>query len=560
LTAVDRGLAPYSGGRRENLVRFSQIGRVLVRHGFGFVFDVRRGRRERRGLEELLTPNFGVRLRRTLEDLGPTFVKFGQLLSTRSDIIPEGVLFELQKLQDTAAPIPLETAQAVIEEELGAPIGKLFARFDPVWLRSASIGQVHRAWLHDGEQVAVKVQRPEAPYRVEADLALMRDLATLLDARFGDKIFIDVKELVAEFEGVIRRELVYESEAQNARRFAHNFSGTPVKVPKIHTKLSTKRVLTMEFIEGTRFHDIRPLLLAPAERRRVATMGAEAIFKMAFEDGFFHGDPHPGNLILTPEGELALLDFGMVGFMSRGDIEALSRLFIAVIQQDSAAALRGLESLGARYAPEVRGPLVEDLREFLYKYSGLSVGEVTLGQALSELITLVRRYRLSMPPVFPLLTKALVTAEALARSIDPTINVYELARPYANRLLRERYEPGFVFERAQERALEYARYLEDYPEQLRQLLAELEDGELEVKFRHGGLDGLSGEVDVLANRLVFAVVTGALLIGSSLLGAFASGGPQVPYLGVPIVAFVGFTLALVMAVILLVVIFRSRRL
>jgi ubiquinone biosynthesis protein len=165
-----------------------------------------------------------------------------------------------------------------------------------------------------------------------------------------------------------------------------------------------------------------------------------------------------------------------------------------------------------------------------------------------------------MPPVFPLLTKALVTAEALARSIDPTINVYELARPYANRLLRERYEPGFLFERSQERAFEYARYLEDYPEQLRQLLAELEDGELEVKFRHGGLDELSGEVDVLANRLVFAVVTGALLIGSSLLGAFASGGLQVPYLGVPIVAFVGFTLALVMAMILLVVIFHSRRL
>ena len=188
------------------------------------------------------------------------------------------------------------------------------------------------------------------------------------------------------------------------------------------------------------------------------------------------------------------------------------------------------------------------------------MGEVTLGQALSELIALVRRYRLSMPPVFPLLTKALVTAEGLSRSIDPTINVYEIARPYANRLLRERYEPGALLERSQERALEYARYLEDYPEQLRELLAELEDGELEVKFRHGGLDELGGQVDVLANRLVFAVVTGGLLIGSSLLGAFASGGPQVPYLGVPVVAFAGFTLALVMATVLLVVIFRSRRL
>ena len=547
-------------GRRGNLVRFSQIGRVLVRHGFGFVFDVRRDRREKRGAEELLAPNFGVRLRRALDDLGPTFVKFGQLLSTRSDIIPESILSELQKLQDTAAPIPLEVAQAVIERELGLPTEKLFAEFDPVPLGSASIGQVYEARLRGGEAVAVKVQRPEAQRRVAADLALMKDFAALLDARFGDRIFIDVPGLVAEFEGVIRRELDYDAEAQNARRFAINFTGTPVKIPKIYTELSTKRVLTMEFIEGIRFYNLQPLLLAPAERRRVATMGADTIFKMAFEDGFFHGDPHPANLVLTPEGELALLDFGMVGFMSRGDIEALSRLFISVIQRDAAAALRGLEGLGVRYAPEVREDLVQELREFLYKYSGLSVGEVTLGQALSELISLIRRYRLSVPPVFPLLTKALVTAEGLSRSIDPTINVYEIARPYANRLLRERYEPQFLFERSQERALEYARYLEDYPEQLRQLLTELEDGELEVKFNHGGLDELSGEVDVLANRLVFAVVTGALLIGSSFLGAFASGGPQVPYLGIPVVAFVGFTLALVMATILLTVIFRSRRL
>ena len=550
----------YSGSRRENLARFSQIGRVLVRHGFGFVFDVRRDRRERRGIEELLAPNFAVRLRRALDDLGPTFVKFGQLLSTRSDIIPEGILSELQKLQDKVAPMPLEVARAVIERELGVPAEKLLAEFDPVWLGSASIGQVYRARLHGGEQVAVKVQRPEAPGRVEADLALMRDLAALLDARFGDRIFIDVKELVAEFEGVIRRELDYEQEAENARRFAANFAGTPVKIPEIHTDLSTKRVITMEYIEGTRFLDVRPLLLTPAERRRVATMGAETIFKMAFEDGFFHGDPHPGNLFLTQGGELALLDFGMVGFMSHGDIEALSRLFIAVIQRDAAAALHGLERLGVRYAPEVRGDLLQELREFLFKYSGLSVGEVTLGQALSEVISLVRRYRLSMPPVFPLLTKALVTAEALSRSIDPTINVYEIARPYANRLLRERYEPAALLERSQERALEYARYLEDYPEQLRELLTALEDGELEVKLNNRGLDQLIGEVDVLANRLVFAIVTGALVVGSALLEAFPSGGPQVPYLGFHVVSLGGFTLALVMAVILLLVIFRSRRL
>ena len=546
-------------GRRRNLVRFSQIARVVARHGFGFVFDLRRDRREKRGAEKLLAPNFGVRLRRTLEDLGPTFVKFGQLLSTRADIIPEGVLSELQKLQDTVAPIPLQVAQAVIEQELASSVGKLFAEFDPVPLGSASIGQVYKARLYSGEDVAVKVQRPEAPGRVEADLALMKDFATLLDARFADRIFIDVRELVAEFEGVIRRELDYGAEAQNGRRFAINFADTPVKIPKMYTELSTKRVLTMEFIEGSRFYNLQPLLLAPAERRRVATMGAEAIFKMAFEDGFFHGDPHPANLVLTPEGELALFDFGMVGFLSRGDIEALSRLFIAVIQRDADAALRGLEGLGIRYASEVRGALVQELREFLDRYSGLSVGEVTLGQALSELISLVRRYRISAPPVFPLLTKALVTAESLSRSIDPTINVYEIARPYASRLIRERYEPQSLLERSRERAFEYARYLEDSPEQIRQLLTALEDGEIEVTLHNRGLDELIGEVDVLANRLVFVVVTAALLVGSSLWEAVGSDDPEVTYLGFHVVSLVGFILALVMATILLTIIFRSRR-
>jgi ubiquinone biosynthesis protein len=543
-----------------NLRRFSQIGRVLVRHGFGFVFDVRRDRREKKGLQEFLAPNFGVRLRRSLDDLGPTFVKFGQLLSTRSDILPEGVLFELQKLQDTVKPMPAGAAQRIIERELGAPVEEVFASFDPDPLGSASIGQVHRAVLRDGRVVAVKVQRPEAPGRVESDLELMRDFADFLDRRFGRRIFVDVRGLVAEFEIVIRRELDYTAEAANARRFAANFADTPVVIPKVHLGYSTSRILTLQYVEGTRFRDIRPLLLTPSERRRVASMGADAIFKMAFEYGFFHGDPHPGNLLLTPDGDLALLDFGMVGYMSRGDIDALSRLFIAVIQRDAAAALRGLEALGVRYAPEVRGDLVRDLREFLNKYSGLSVGEVTLGQALSELIALARRYRLRVPPVFPLLTKALVTAEGIARSIDPTINVYELARPYARRLLAERYEPEALLEGVRERALEYARYAEDYPEQIRQLLAEVADGELEVQLRHSGLDELIGEVDVLANRLVFAVVTGALLLGSCMLGAFDRGGPAVPYLGVPVISFVGFALALIMGSILLAIIFRSRTL
>jgi ubiquinone biosynthesis protein len=546
--------------RAGNVRRFSQISRVLVRHGFGFVFDVRRDRREKKGLQEFLAPNFGVRLRLTLDDLGPTFVKFGQVLSTRSDILPEGVLSELQKLQDTAKPMPAGVAQKIIEQELGAPVDEVFASFDPVPLGSASIGQVHKAVLRGGETVAVKVQRPEAPGRVAGDLELMRDFAAFLDRRFGRGLFVDVSGLVAEFEVVVRRELDYSAEAENARRFAANFAGTQVVIPEVYLDLSTPKVLTEEFIEGTRFRDIRPLSLTPSERRRVATMGADAIFRMAFENGFFHGDPHPSNLLLTPSGDLALLDFGMVGYMSQGDIEALSRLFIAVIQRDASAALRGLERLGVGYATEIRDDLVRDLREFLNKYSGLSVGEVTLGQALSELIALARRYRLRMPPVFPLLTKALVTAEGLARSIDPTINVYEVARPYAQRLLTERYRPKNVVDVVEERAIEYARYAEEIPGQVSLILTEFADGEIEVQLEHGGLDELLSSVDVLANRVVFAIVTAALFVGSAMLGAFDVAGPDVPLTGAPLISVLGFTISLIQSAILLTIIFRSGRL
>jgi ubiquinone biosynthesis protein len=546
--------------RSGNVRRFSQISRVLVRHGFGFVFDVRRDRREKKGLQEFLAPNFGVRLRLTLDDLGPTFVKFGQVLSTRSDILPESVLSELQKLQDTAKPMPAGVAQKIIEQELGAPVDEVFASFDPVPLGSASIGQVHKAVLRGGETVAVKVQRPEAPGRVAGDLELMRDFAAFLDRRFGRGLFVDVSGLVAEFEVVVRRELDYSAEAENARRFAANFAGTQVVIPEVYLDLSTPKVLTEEFIEGTRFRDIRPLSLTPSERRRVATMGADAIFRMAFENGFFHGDPHPSNLLLTPSGDLALLDFGMVGYMSQGDIEALSRLFIAVIQRDASAALRGLERLGVGYATEIRDDLVRDLREFLNKYSGLSVGEVTLGQALSELIALARRYRLRMPPVFPLLTKALVTAEGLARSIDPTINVYEVARPYAQRLLTERYRPKNVVDVVEERAMEYARYAEEIPGQVSLILTEFADGEIEVQLEHGGLDELLSSVDVLANRVVFAIVTAALFVGSAMLGAFDVAGPDVPLTGAPLISVLGFTISLVQSAILLTIIFRSGRL
>src|ERR687893_3151176 len=341
------------------LCRLSEIAQVAAKHGFGYLFDARRldglpfrGQREIEVVAEEGSSR-GQRLRAMLDELGPTFVKFGQLLSTRPDVVPPDIVFELRHLQDAVTPFPYEQAEQVIQEDLGLTVEQLFLEFDPVPIAAASIGQVHRATLPNGRQVAVKVQRPEAPRQIEADLVLLYQAARLAKERVRALDFIDARGLVDEFARSIRQELDYRLEARNGETLRKNFAGHPhVRVPRVYWSYTRPRVLTLELLEGTQLADLELLGWAPDQRRRLAEILTEAWMTMIFRHGFFHGDPHPANVLVFSPERIGLVDFGLAGRLTDDDVSKATGLFIDVANENIEALPERLADLGVRYAKE----------------------------------------------------------------------------------------------------------------------------------------------------------------------------------------------------------------
>src|ERR671918_979098 len=366
-----------------NLGRLSEIAQVAVRHGFGYFFERHRltdllpwGRGP--ALEELAPSQRGAHLREMLDELGPTFVKFGQLLSTRPDVLPPDIIAELRGLQDDVRPFPLADVEKVIEEDLGLSIDKLFAEFEDRPVAAASIGQVHRATLPNGRSVAVKVQRPGAPRQIEADLALLYQAARIAKERVRALDFIDTRDVVDEFARSIRQELDYRLEGRNAERFRHNFAGHPhVRVPRVYWSYTRARVLTLEFLEGTQLADLDLAAWTIDERRRPAYLIAEAWMTMIFRHGFFHADPHPANiLVLEASEQIGLVDFGMAGKLSDDDMSKLTGLFIDAVNERIDALPRRLSALGVRYPKEQEAEFIQELRDVYYRYYGASLAEI----------------------------------------------------------------------------------------------------------------------------------------------------------------------------------------
>ncbi len=327
--------------------RLSEIGRVATRHGFGYMID------RRRGNDETHLSDRGRRLREMLDELGPTFVKFGQLLSTRPDVMPPDVIAELRSLQDDVTPFAFAEVRRVVEQEMGLELEQAFLTFDEKPVAAASIGQVHRATLPTGDDVVVKVQRPDAPRQIESDLQLMRSAARVVRERVRALDFIDAEALVDEFGRSIRQELDYQHEARNAETFRRNFGdSTEVAVPKVIWRYSSARVLTLEFLEGTQFADLDLESRSPEQRRELAYRMTDAWMTMIFRHGFFHGDPHPANILLLDDGRIGLVDFGLAGRLTAEDMSRLTRLFIDAATENVQALPRRLSELGLQYPKE----------------------------------------------------------------------------------------------------------------------------------------------------------------------------------------------------------------
>jgi ubiquinone biosynthesis protein len=568
-TARPRNLSDVSTTR--SIGRLSEIAQVMVRHGFGYFLEAHKlsdllpGRSAEDRLagvaaEHGASSARGQHLREVLDELGPTFVKFGQLLSTRPDVVPPDIVVELRGLQDDVRPFPFEQAERVIEEDLGNTLERLFLDFEPAPVAAASIGQVHRATLPNGRRVAVKIQRPGAPAKIEADLGLLYQAARLAKERIRAFDFVDTRQLVDEFARQIRQELDYRQEARNAQTFHRNFAGHPhVRVPKVYWQYTRPRVLTLEWIDGIQLADVDLLATSLEERRDLAHLIAETWMTMIFRHGFFHGDPHPANILVPPEaGTIGLVDFGAVGTLTEDDMSKLTGLFIDAANENIEQLPKRLADLGVRYPKEREGEFLAEIRELYYRYYGSSLNEIDPVQVIREGFQLIYSLNLHLPARFLLLDRAIATLASVGQELYPDFNVFDVARPYARDLMLERFSPQRVARRARREAISYAQVLLEAPHQFHDFMEEIRDGQIEVGFVHKGLDDLLSKLDTLFNRLVIALIVVGGLIGSSIIGIFATAGPQV--LGINIISIAGFCLSAVLGIWLLWGVVRSGRL
>jgi ubiquinone biosynthesis protein len=533
--------------------RLSEIGRVATRHGFGYLID------RRRGNDNTQLADRGRRLREMLDELGPTFVKFGQLLSTRPDVMPPDIVAELRSLQDDVTPIAFADVRRVIEEEIGLTIEQAFLTFDEMPIAAASIGQVHRATLPTGDAVVVKVQRPEAPRQIESDLQLMRSAARVVRDRVRALDFIDAEALVEEFGRSIRQELDYQHEARNAETFRRNFgNSTEVRVPKVIWRYSSPRVLTLEFLEGIQFADLDLDARSPEERRELAYRMTDAWMTMIFRHGFFHGDPHPANILLLEDGRIGLVDFGLAGRLTDDDMTRLTRLFIDAATENVDALPRRLSELGLRYPKEREDELRVAIEELFYRYYGSSLSSIDPIEVIREGLDLIYSLNLRLPSRFVILDKTIATLGAVGIELYPDFNVFEVARPYARRLLAERFSPRRMSLRAQSEVRELAGVARELPYQVRDVMEQTRQGKLEIQIRNPGFDDLTYHIDHAVNRIAVALIVLGGLVGSSIVGVLAKNGPHV--MGLHLLSFVGFVLSGIFAVWLVWGIARSGRL
>jgi ubiquinone biosynthesis protein len=551
---------------QRSLGRMSEIAQVAVRHGFGYwlethkLTDLLPWPRPPATLDVEPSPTQrGRHLREMLDELGPTFVKFGQLLSTRPDIVPPDIIAELRALQDDVTPFAYSEVERVVREELDLSIEKLFTSFEETPLAAASIGQVHRAVLPNGKRVAVKVQRPDAPRQIEADLSLLYQAAKIAKERVRSLDFIDARELVDEFARSIRHELDYRLEARNAQTFHRNFAGHPhVRIPHVYWSYSRQRVLTLELLEGEQVADLELQAFTMDERRHLAYLITEAWMTMIFRHGFFHADPHPANILLIGGEQIGLVDFGLAGKLSDDDMSKLTALFIDAAEENVDGLARRLGDLGVRYDRAREQELTGELRELYYKYYGARLSEIDPLQVIREAFALIYSQNLRLPTRFVILDKAIATLASVTTELHPDFNVFEVAKPYARDLMMHRYTPHRMLRRATKETRALAQVIRETPYQWHDVLEQARHGQLELVFRHKGLDELAHKLDVVFNRLVIALVVAGGLIGSSLIGIFAKNGPHV--MGLHVISFIGFLLSGILGVWLLIGVVKSGRL
>jgi ubiquinone biosynthesis protein len=557
-------------GAARDMGRLNHILGVLIRHGFGD--SVHRlglaDQLERAGhaltwdhaadLARLEPP---VQVRLTLEELGPAFIKLGQILAGRADLFGPDYIAEFEKLQSHAPAVPLDSLRAQLREDLGGEPEAVFARFDPEPLAAASIAQVHRAQLQDGTEVIVKIRRPGITHTIEADLRLLARIAAVVEAEIPSLKPYRPQQLVRELARSLKRELNLASECRNAERIATNLAPLPwIVVPKVHWQHTTERVNVQDFVDGVAGNDLPSLDRHGLNRNLLAQRGSQAVLKMIVQDGFFHADPHPGNVLYLPDNRIAFIDFGMVGRLSQRRRDELLKLLLGLVERNPEAVVDVLlDWTGDEHGSEqgVHLALLEtDIEAFVDQYHGIPLAQLNLGQMLADVTTILREHHLGLPTDMALLIKAFITLEGMGRGLDPAFHMTTEALPLLRQVVRARYQPQTVARRAWQTLRRTLTVAEQLPHDLGRLLRNARRGRLHVGIELVHLKRVGDQIDRAANRLTMALVIAALIIGSSIVMT-VQGGPTL--FGLPAFGFIGFASAFVGGLWLLRAIWRSSK-
>ena len=555
------------GRTYRHLSRYRQILAIFFKYGFGDLIELLKIEQyievglqlissKRRDRVEKLSR--AQRVRMAIEELGPTYIKLGQVLSTRPDLVPAQFIKELAKLQDNVPPFGFSEVSRIIEAEFGVPLKKLFEYFDENSFASASIGQVHRARLADGETVAVKVQRPGIKKIIEVDLEIMLHLATLMERNIEEMSLFRPVKIVEEFARTLEKEIDYTIEATSMERFGRNFLADPsTYVPKVFRDTSSERVLTMEFMEGIKISDIDRIDKAGYDRELITVRGADFFLKQVFEHGFFHADPHPGNIFVLPDNVICLLDFGMTDSIDRQTREEFVDLIESVVHQHESRTAQVLLKLTSwDYKPDIRR-LEKDVADFMGQHLYKPLKDIEIGKLLNRLLELVSRHRLIVPPDIFLMMKALTTIEGVALMLNPDFDMVRQTAPFIEKVKLARFYPGRIAGDIIKLGSDMLQFAHRFPKDMLEIMRLIRQQKLAVQMEHKGLETMLATYDQISNRISFSIIIAALIIGSALI--VISAIPPLFY-GISLIGIIGFLAAALMGIWLLVAILRKGRL
>ena len=524
------GLYSEIGRKYKSITRYNQILKVLIKYGFEDLVQHLEEKRRFSFLQRFIPKasrkhaiqySKWEKMRLVCEELGPTFVKFGQILSNRPDLIPLDLTFELEKLQDSVPPMSEKKAKKMVESELNDTVENLFAWFEPTSFASASMSQVHKVTLHSGKRVALKIQRPGIENIITEDIKVMYSIAEILEKRIPSLKSFDPIGLVKNFEEAILKELDFINESINVQRFYNNISNDTNKnqfahSPKVYQKFTTAKILALEFISGIKIDKIQRLKEKGIDTKVIARRLSISFFKQIFEYGFFHADPHPGNLLVLPNNRICYLDFGMMGSILQRDVQIFSQLFLAITQKNVNKIIRSIQELSNTTVINNMRDLEFDINEFVEKNYVRTVHKNEMSTVLLELKDIIITHGLKVPTHFYLFARSLITLEGVIKKLNPELDQYEIVRPFLLKNLTRNFNPIAMGEKVVNSLYEMSNYMEYFPRDLKNAIRKINSGQIEVDLTHKGIDPMVHTIQRVTKQLVGAFIIAALIVCSSL--------------------------------------------